>query len=129
MREGDYLVELQGRDVKWSSHEQVVGVVQGAGHSLRLTVVTPLKPWAKHKSVSYATNEVSAPSHFNVQVDLYIDVQGGGPGSSIVRVFTPPSSRTSFSSLSSASSSTSETHTTARQGRKKSWAVLHIKRS
>lgn len=111
VREGDYLVELQGRDVKWSSHEQVVGVVQGAGHSLRLTVVTPLKPWAKHKSVSYATNE------------------GGGPGSSIVRVFTPPSSRTSFSSLSSASSSTSETHTTARQGRKKSWAVLHIKRS
>ena len=61
MREGDYLVELQGRDVKWSSHEQVVGVVQGAGHSLRLTVVTPLKPWAKHKSVSYATNEVSDP--------------------------------------------------------------------
>ena len=42
MREGDYLVAIGDRDVKWSSHEEVVKEIKASANKLKLKLVTPL---------------------------------------------------------------------------------------
>jgi len=42
MREGDYLVAIGDRDVKWSSHADVVSEIKTAENTLRLRLVTPM---------------------------------------------------------------------------------------
>ena len=42
MREGDYLVAIGERDVKWSSHSEVVTMIREAENTLKLRLVTPL---------------------------------------------------------------------------------------
>ena len=42
MREGDYLVAIGERDVKWSSHSEVVTMIRDAENTLKLRLVTPL---------------------------------------------------------------------------------------
>jgi len=42
MREGDYLVAIGDRDVKWSSHADVVREIKTAENTLRLRLVTPM---------------------------------------------------------------------------------------
>ena len=42
MREGDYLVAIGDRDVKWSSHADVVKEIKTAENTLRLRLVTPM---------------------------------------------------------------------------------------
>ncbi|KAG7300620.1 hypothetical protein JYU34_014913 [Plutella xylostella] len=42
MREGDFIVAIGSRDVKWSSHEEVVSLIQRAGDSLTVKLVTPM---------------------------------------------------------------------------------------
>ena len=94
-----------------------------AGSYLRLTVVSPIKPWTKYKGsfseggakqdqASVSSNSTSASSTST---------------SNVIRVFTPSSSRTSFSSLSSTSSKDSDQNVDNHKQRKKTWAVLQIK--
>ena len=122
IKEGDYLVGVQDRDTKWSSHETVVKMISQAETYLRLTVVTPIKPWAKYKHSfcddSQAKDQASTTSASSSSSST--------SSSNIIRVFTPSSSRTSFSSMSSTSSKESESCGREKQ-RKKSWSVLQIK--
>lgn len=57
IKEGDFLVEISGVDVKWYTHQQVVRLIQSAGTSLELKVITPmdrnyLKPLSSNGSIS-----------------------------------------------------------------------------
>lgn len=51
MREGDFIISVGDKDVKWSSHEEVVALIQKAGDSLALRLATPMdKSLAKVRS-------------------------------------------------------------------------------
>lgn len=41
MQEGDLVVGIASRDVKWLPHDEVVGLIRDAGNTLTLTIVTP----------------------------------------------------------------------------------------
>jgi len=42
IKEGDFIVEIAGVDVKWYSHQQVVQLIQSCGSTLELRVITPM---------------------------------------------------------------------------------------
>ncbi|XP_045505058.1 rhophilin-2 isoform X2 [Colias croceus] len=42
MREGDFIISIGDKDVKWSSHEEVVQLIQQAEDSLTLRLATPM---------------------------------------------------------------------------------------
>lgn len=42
MREGDFIVGIGERDVKWSSHDEVVRLIKAAGDTLPMKLVTPM---------------------------------------------------------------------------------------
>lgn len=42
IKEGDFIVEIAGMDVKWYSHQQVVRLIQSCGAALELKVITPM---------------------------------------------------------------------------------------
>ncbi|KAH8421484.1 hypothetical protein KR009_009695, partial [Drosophila setifemur] len=57
IKEGDFIVEIAGIDVKWYSHQQVVQLIQSCGSALDLKVITPmdrnyLKPLSSKGSIS-----------------------------------------------------------------------------
>ncbi|EDW65960.2 rhophilin-2 isoform X1 [Drosophila virilis] len=57
IKEGDFIVEIAGMDVKWYSHQQVVRLIQSCGAALELKVITPmdrnyLKPLSSKGSIS-----------------------------------------------------------------------------
>ena len=113
MREGDILVGIGDRNVKWETHDQVVEKIREGARHLKITVVTPIKAWVVNRRSESGCNTATASP------------------CSVVRVFSPPSSRTSFSSSSSGSSETSDNSETSSSStdqdkRKRSWAVLKI---
>jgi len=115
IREGDFLVGIGDKDVKWDAYHQVVAKIVAAQNYLRITVVTPIKTCMVHRSSEsvYCRTTPTPP-----------------PSSSIIPVFPPSRSRTSFSSLSSSTSGNSYTsdNQSGNNGRKKrSWAVLNIR--
>lgn len=42
MKEGDFIVAIGDKDVKWAVHEEVVRLIKDAGDSLNLKLVTPM---------------------------------------------------------------------------------------
>lgn len=42
VKEGDFIVAIGERDVKWASHDEVVALIKNAGDSLCLKLVTPM---------------------------------------------------------------------------------------
>ena len=92
-----------------------------AGSYLRLTVVSPIKPWTKYKG---SFSEGGAKQD---QASVSSTSTSSTSTSNVIRVFTPSSSRTSFSSLSSTSSKDSDQNVDNHKQRKKTWAVLQIK--
>ncbi|XP_011499332.1 PREDICTED: rhophilin-2 [Ceratosolen solmsi marchali] len=42
MKEGDFIVTIGDKDVKWASHEQVVRLIKQSGDSISLKLVTPM---------------------------------------------------------------------------------------
>lgn len=42
MKEGDFIVAIGDKDVKWSPHEDVVNLIKDAGDTLSLKLVTPM---------------------------------------------------------------------------------------
>lgn len=42
MKEGDFIVSINNKDVKWAHHEEVVKLIKEAGDSLTLKLVTPM---------------------------------------------------------------------------------------
>ena len=94
-----------------------------AGSYLRLTVVSPIKPWTKYKG---SFSEGGAKQD-QASVSSNSTSTSSTSTSNVIRVFTPSSSRTSFSSLSSTSSKDSDQNVDNHKQRKKTWAVLQIK--
>lgn len=76
VKEGDFIVSIGDKDVKWASHEELVILIKNAGHSLCLKLVTPmdrnyLKPsksnqskgsGSTHSSSSGVSSGMSSPS-------------------------------------------------------------------
>ncbi|XP_008195133.1 rhophilin-2 isoform X2 [Tribolium castaneum] len=74
VKEGDFIVAISDKDVKWSSHDEVVALIKNAGDSLSLKLVTPmdrnyLKPTkstkgsiSTHSSSSGVSSGMSSPS-------------------------------------------------------------------
>lgn len=50
MREGDFIVSIGDKDVKWSSHDDVVSLIQRVGRTLTLRLVTPMDRAVNAKS-------------------------------------------------------------------------------
>lgn len=42
MKEGDFIVGIGDKDVKWASHEQVVRMIKQCGDFINLKLVTPM---------------------------------------------------------------------------------------
>lgn len=42
MKEGDFIVGIGDKDVKWSSHDEVVSLIKASRDSLSLKLVTPV---------------------------------------------------------------------------------------
>lgn len=42
IKEGDFIVELCGIDVKWYNHQQVLKLIRNCTNSLDLKVITPM---------------------------------------------------------------------------------------
>ena len=96
MREGDYLVAIGERDVKWSSHSEVVTMIREAENTLKLRLVTPLdrslvklgaksgpaKALTVHSSLSSPSSTTSSSSGLSLSA---------GPASS-EETFSPSSS-------------------------------------
>lgn len=42
IKDGDFIVEISGIDVKWYTNQQVVNLIQAAGSCLELKIITPM---------------------------------------------------------------------------------------
>jgi hypothetical protein len=42
IKEGDFIVEISGVDVKWFGQKQVLDLLKAAGNNLDLKVITPM---------------------------------------------------------------------------------------
>ena len=42
MHEGDFVIGINGDDVKWSPHDRVVTLIKASGNELALKLVTPM---------------------------------------------------------------------------------------
>merc|ERR1711962_1551047 len=89
MREGDYLVAIGDRDVKWSSHADVVREIKTAENTLRLRLVTPMdrsltKTSYKEKSSlkCMGGGSISPTSTSSSSSGLYSPEEGLSPASS-----------------------------------------------
>lgn len=60
IKEGDFIVEISGIDVKWYSQQQVVSLIEAAGTSLDLKVITPMD--RNYLKVHYL--QINASMHF-----------------------------------------------------------------
>ncbi|KAG8222093.1 hypothetical protein J437_LFUL000856 [Ladona fulva] len=116
MKEGDFIVGIGGKDVKWALHEEVVRLIKAAGRQLSLRIVTPmdrnyLKQHAKgvkngvHGSVSPNSTTSSASSSSSS------GISSGTPSSSL------SSSRYNHNSPSSSSSSNASSAGSIASGR------------
>ena len=110
IKEGDYLVKIREKDVKWDTKEEVLTKIKNTVNNLRITIVTPIKDSQKYKN--YKSNDDCSLSTMS-------------SSSSVRNLFHSSSSRTSFSSISSSSSSSgSENFVEIRK--KSPWSVLRI---
>lgn len=62
VKEGDFIVAIGERDVKWASHDEVVTLIKNAGDSLSLKLVTPmdrnyLKVIRNEKTTNYSFSQ------------------------------------------------------------------------
>ncbi|XP_063388024.1 rhophilin-2-B [Cydia fagiglandana] len=60
MREGDFIISVGDKDVKWSSHEEVVRIIQQAGDLLALRLATPMD-----KSLMKSSPDIPRQSNSN----------------------------------------------------------------
>ncbi|KAH8273287.1 hypothetical protein KR018_004836 [Drosophila ironensis] len=64
IKEGDFIVEIAGVDVKWYSHQEVMMLIQSCGSVLDLKVITPmdrnyLKPLSSKGSITTSSSDNS----------------------------------------------------------------------
>lgn len=64
LKEGDYIVEVMGVDVKWYTYQQVVKLIDSSGNSLELKVVTPMdKNYSQIKQITTYDQHQSLGRH------------------------------------------------------------------
>ena len=51
MREGDVIIGIGDKDVKWSSHEEVVSLIKAARDDLKLKLIQPAEKPAQPSKV------------------------------------------------------------------------------
>ena len=150
MREGDYLVGIGDRDIKWASHAEVVQEIKAAENNLKLRLVTPLdRSMAKLHFKEKVSNEYPPALQYiagqqtreKLRNPLQISVKSS---KSVVGGSVSPSSTTSSSSglsgplhnysleepgFSPASSESSgSTRQPAGGGKKHSWGIFKASR-
>ncbi|XP_065200233.1 rhophilin-2 isoform X2 [Planococcus citri] len=63
MKEGDFIVSINEKDVKWAHHEEVVKLIKDSGDTLSLKLVTPMdRNYLKPKSKTAANSSNSSES-------------------------------------------------------------------
>lgn len=60
MKEGDFIVAIEDKSVKWASHDEVVSLIKNTGDLLCLKVVTPLD----REYLKVNNNEFQQTNHF-----------------------------------------------------------------
>ncbi|CAK1543664.1 unnamed protein product [Leptosia nina] len=60
MRDGDFIISIGEKDVKWSSHDTVVSLIQRAGDTLTLRLATPMDT-SSQKSSPDTSRQSSTP--------------------------------------------------------------------
>ncbi|XP_050355841.1 rhophilin-2-A isoform X1 [Nymphalis io] len=60
MREGDFIISIGDRDVKWSSHEEVVRLIRAAPRALALRLASPMDTPARDKASPEAARQPSS---------------------------------------------------------------------
>ena len=98
MREGDYLVAIGERDVKWSSHSEVVTIIREAENTLKLRLVTPLD-----RSLVKLSKDKTAKSALCVHSSLSSPSSTTSSSSGLSMSAGPASSEDTFSPSSSES--------------------------
>ncbi|KAG5900121.1 hypothetical protein JTB14_012794 [Gonioctena quinquepunctata] len=64
VKEGDFIVAVGDKDVKWSSHDEVVTLIKNSGESLSLKLVTPMdRNYLKPTKSTNNTNKGSVSTH------------------------------------------------------------------
>ncbi|XP_028136590.2 rhophilin-2 isoform X1 [Diabrotica virgifera virgifera] len=63
IKEGDFIVAVADKDVKWSSHDEVVTLIKNAEESLNLKLVTPMDRNYLKPSKAPSTNKGSVSTH------------------------------------------------------------------
>ena len=76
MKEGDYIVGINEHDVKWSPHDEVVSLIKGSGHSLKLRVVTPMATAPISAHHAHSSRSASKSEKVNVITGCPIDLTG-----------------------------------------------------
>lgn len=56
MREGDFIITISDKDVKWSSHEEVVRLIHACGDSLTMRLATPMDRACVKSPETHQTN-------------------------------------------------------------------------
>ncbi len=57
MKEGDFIVGIGDKDVKWAPHEEVVALIKASGNNLNLRIVTPVDK--RHTAIGKVTFDTS----------------------------------------------------------------------
>lgn len=68
LKEGDFIVELSGVDVKWYTQHQLVKLIQNSKQSLELKVITPID--RNYLKVSNFESTVADDKCANRKIDL-----------------------------------------------------------
>lgn len=68
MKEGDFIVSINEKDVKWAHHEEVVKLIKEAGDSLTLKLVTPMD--RNYLKVKYQSLLEKLYSYTRIRINL-----------------------------------------------------------
>lgn len=118
MQEGDLVVGIGSRDVKWLPHDEVVGLIRDSGNTLSLTIVTPCDKTyyklPKGKSLKDISPHSTTSSSSGVS-------SSGNSNSGINSVCNSSNSSSSSSHYGSINSSTLSSQHTNNKEKRNSW--------
>ncbi|KAK7084774.1 hypothetical protein SK128_001972 [Halocaridina rubra] len=115
MNEGDLVVCIGTRDVKWFPHDEVVDLIRNAGNTLNLTLVTPCDKTVYKLPKSKSLKDISP--HSTTSSSSGVSSNGSNSGSS--NSSTTSSNSSHFGSVNSSSLSNRER--TREKEKRNSW--------
>ncbi|CAL4069714.1 unnamed protein product [Meganyctiphanes norvegica] len=119
MQEGDLVVGIGSRDVKWMPHDEVVGLIRDSGNSLSLTIVTPCDKTYYKLPKGKSIKDISP--HSTTSSSSGVSSSGSSSSSGVTSGCNSSNSSSTSSHYGSINSSTlSSTHTNNKDKRN-SW--------